>query len=69
MDKNFWGRELDDRRSHIGGWTKGSDFSAAPRALEYLSVATVWYGDGSFKVTPSLFYQLSVVRALDFSAR
>ena len=31
--------------------------------LKYLAAATVWYGDGTFSIVPSLFYQLYTIHA------
>ena len=36
---------------------------ATTQNLKYLAAATVWYGDGTFSIVPSLFYQLYTIHA------
>lgn len=40
----------------------------SPRSLDLLSRSRSWYGDGTFKVTPPLFYQLYTIHADHYGA-
>jgi hypothetical protein len=40
----------------------------SPRSLDLLSRSTSWYGDGTFKVSPPLFYQLYTIHVDHYGA-